>query len=349
MGRKEFDSNMLVNPKIDREGMRFYNIDEAPFKIYGVWREGERYIRMSPDAARAVSAGVYESHINTSGGRVRFTTDSPYVAIHAKLSDLYQFTAMAFTGTCGLDVYSENEFLGTVRPSVEKMAEIVEEIFYFPTKGSHTVTLNMPLYCGVNEIYIGLDGSSALCEAPEYKVEKPVVFYGSSITNGAVASRPGMTYESMLSRRLDINYHNLGFGGLAMGEVAMAEYIASLEMSAFVLDYDHNAPNPEYLAKTHERFFKIVREKNPELPILMISGPRIKANADREARKDIIRQTYNNAVAAGDKNVYILMGDSFFSEVGVDYTADGTHPTDLGFWLMAKGIAPTLEKMLFGK
>ena len=348
MSKKQFDPNMLVNPRIEREGMKFYSIDDEPFRIYGVWRDGDRYSRIPRHTAEGVSVGVGESSSNTAGGRVRFTTDSPYVAIHARLADLYQFTSMAFTGTCGLDVYDGTSYVGTVRPSVETMSETLEEIFYLRGKGQHTVTVNLPLYCATCELFIGLDGSASLCAPEEYKYERPVVFYGSSITNGACASRPGMTYEAIMARELDFNHHNLGFGGLAKGEAAMAEYIASLDMSAFVLDYDYNAPNPAHLAETHERFFRTVRAAHPKTPILLVTGPRFKYSADREERKAIIKATYDRAVSDGDSNVYILFGDSFFGDVAGDFTSDGTHPTDLGFWCMAHAMAPTLKKMLEG-
>ena len=346
MSVKQFDPNMILNQNIQRSGIRFYNADEPCFKIYGVWRDGDRYYRMSQSAADLVSEGISSSADTTAGGRVRFATDSPYVALHVELDKLYQYTGMAYTGTCGLDLYDGNEYLGTLRPDVDTKSNTVEGIVYFPERGSHTVTVNLPLYCAVRDIFIGLDGAATVAPAAPYKHEKPIVFYGSSITNGACASRPGLTYESLMARELDFNHHNLGFGGLAKGEMAMANYIAGLEMSAFVLDYDHNAPSPEHLLATHEPFFKRIRESHPDIPILLISGPRLKNNADREARKAAIRRTYDNAVAAGDKNVYILYGDSFFDEIGWNFTVDGTHPTDLGFWFMAKGVAPTIKAML---
>ena len=348
MSTKQFDPNMLVNPKITRPGIKFYNADEAPFKIYGVWRDGDRYFRMPREIAKTVSAGVGSNCENTAGGRVRFKTDSPYVAFHVKLDGIYQFTSMPFTGTCGLDVYDGNVYRGTVRPNVDTLSDVVEEIFYFAEKTTHTVTLNLPLYCAVEEIYIGLDSGASVLAPDPYEHELPVVFYGSSITNGASASRPGMTYEAILSRRLDFNHHNLGFGGLAKGEVEMAQYIAGLDMCAFVLDYDYNAPSTEHLMNTHERFFKIVREKHPTLPILIVTGPRVKPTPDREERKRIIKQTYDNAVKAGDENVYLLFGDEFFGDVADDFTSDGTHPTDLGFWCMANAMTDTLARILKG-
>jgi len=116
-------------------------------------------------------------------------------------------------------------------------------------------------------------------------------------------------------------------------------------MSVFVYDYDCNAPDAEYLEKTHEPFFKIIRQKNPELPIIMISRPYYSKDTEEiDKRIAVIRKTYENALANGDENVYFISGKTFFAMDDVfACTVDGTHPNDLGFYLMAKAILPTLE------
>ena len=196
-------------------------------------------------------------------------------------------------------------------------------------------------------MYVGVKAGSMIKRAPDYRYEQPIVFYGSSITNGAGATRPGSTYESRISRTLDTNFHCLGFGGLAKGEIEMAEYISGLDMSVFVYDYDFNAPTPEHLRRTHEPFFKAVREKNPDLPIVMVSRPTAcRGNEDTAERYEIIKKTYDNAKAAGDNNVYLINGLDFFGEDGADLTVEGVHPTDAGYYFMAKGIGSVLKSIL---
>ena len=123
----------------------------------------------------------------------------------------------------------------------------------------------------------------------------------------------------------------------------MAELICGYDMSCFVMDYDHNAPTLEHLKETHEPFFKYVRERHPELPIILVSRP---DNCDDE-RINVILNTYNNAVKAGDKNVYFINGKDLFTDKDRDAcTVDGCHPNDLGFYRMAKAIAPVVKKAL---
>ena len=150
----------------------------------------------------------------------------------------------------------------------------------------------------------------------------------------------------MVSRRLNMDYINLGFAGNAKAETKMAEYISELDMSAFVLDYEHNSTTAEYLWETHEKFFRIVREKNPNIPILIMTAPVYRGNADWIKRWDAIEATYKNAVDAEDKNVYFLNGDKLFETCGYDGTVDGCHPNDFGFASMAKAVGDVLEKVL---
>ncbi len=343
---KVYDRNMLGGPAPDREGIVFYNIDDEPFRIYGVWREGEYYARIPKTVAESVSEGIGAEYHTTAGGRVRFVTDSPYVAVSVELDGLYTFVGMSKIGTCGMDIYADGEFVTSYRNFVGEAEDRISSLAAMRQDGEHLIEINFPLYCNVKNMYVGIDKNASLKSAPDYTVETPVVFYGSSITHGACSSRPGLTYPARLSRMLDMNFHSLGYGGLCKGEVNMANYIASLNMSACVLDYDHNAPTPEYLRETHSRFFNIVREKNPDLPILILTCPRYTMNERWIVRRDIIKETYDAAVARGDKNVYILYGSEFFSEIGNEYSVDDTHPTDEGFYYMARAIAPTLRKML---
>ena len=121
-----------------------------------------------------------------------------------------------------------------------------------------------------------------------------------------------------------------------------------IPMSAFVLDYDHNAPNVEHLAKTHFPFYEIIRAKNPDVPYVMISRPDVATNPDSAIeRRDVVIDSFRKARAAGDKNVYYIDGETFFlGEFENECTMDGVHPNDLGFTLMANSIGRVLTHIL---
>lgn len=344
----EIDKNFAHPSCIEREKLEFIPLGDPRFSLYGVSFDGECLCRMPRSVAESVSVGVAALSRHTAGGRIRFRTDSPYVAIRVKLNSVSHFSHMPYTGVSGIDMYisreGKPEFVGCFAPPGDNPHTEEYEGVKDLGEGLHEITLNLPLYAGVDSLLIGLESGSLIEKPSPYKTEKPVVFYGSSITQGGCASRAGMTYEAFLSSWLDFDYINLGFSGSAKAEREMAEYIAGLDMSAFVLDYDHNSPSVEHLLATHSRFLDIIRAKNPTLPILILTTPSRIDN--REERLGVIRKTYTRQKANGDQNIYFIDGRTLFDFCMCDGTVDGVHPTDLGFFSMAQKIYPVLKEML---
>ena len=339
------DPNFKIKTELSETDIRFYNVQASPFEVSGVFYENGRFRRLPEAVAKTVSDGIICLHVHNAGGRVRFKTDSEYVAINAKMSEIGRMSHFALTGTAGFDLYADNNYAGTFSPPYD-IEDGYESIIHFTSEQMREITVNFPLYSGVNELYIGLSKDAVICAPQPYRLEAPVVYYGSSITQGGCASRPGMAYESIISRRLNIDHINLGFSGNAKGEDEMAEYVSSLKMSAFVYDYDHNAPSVEHLKNTHEKMFKKVRKMHPELPIIMMSRPKIYLKDEEKMRLEVIKETYNNAIKNGDKNVYLIEGKELMKMAENDGTVDGGHPTDFGFASMAKSLGDLLEKIL---
>ena len=129
----------------------------------------------------------------------------------------------------------------------------------------------------------------------------------------------------------------------------MCEYLSGIDCSAFVCDYDHNAPDSVYLEKTHYALYETFRKKQPETPVVFISKPDIEHDTDRKVRRGIIKKTYLRAIAEGDENVYFIDGGTFFGKDRNACTVDGCHPNDLGFIRMANKIGAVLDKILSGK
>ncbi len=350
MDISKIDKNFKIETNINKADIKFYDVKEAPFKIHGVFYENGKFRRMPEAVANTVNDGVKGLHGNTAGGRIRFITNSPYIAINTKMLSLGKMPHFALTGSIGFDLYikenGKERYNNTFTPPFN-ITDGYESITEFGNNDIKEITINMPLYSGVNELFIGLSENSYVAEPQDYKIKKPIVYYGSSITQGGCASRPGSAYEARITRELDIDHINLGFSGSARGEDSIAEYIAGLSMSLFVYDYDHNAPSLEHLEKTHERCFKIIREKNPDLPILMLSRPKFKLTDDEEKRFEIIEKTYKNAKANGDRNVYLIKGTKLMEKVGFEGTVDNCHPTDLGFASMGDVIGEEIKKILF--
>ena len=342
----EIDKNLEVDTKISKDDIVWLDVTNEPFVIYGA-ASLSPFKRMPDEVSVNVNEGVHALKNNTAGIRARFKTNSPYIAIHAEWNSQCVMPHMPICGISGFDIYEysngRQKYLSTFIPLVSSKNGY-ESVKEFGGEMKEYI-LNFPLYNSVTKLYIGVKNDSQFEKTSNYSIDKPVVYYGSSITQGGCASRPGNCYQNFISRALDIDYINLGFSGNAKGETTMAEYIANLEMSAFVLDYDHNAPTVEHLANTHYNFYKIIREKNPELPIVMLSRPDYNVgNTVDDGRRSVVMESFVKAKKDGDRNVYFVDGASLFAgDEWFACTVDGTHPNDLGFYRFAQALIPTFE------
>ena len=356
INEKPIDPNLYVPVTVESDGARFFDVRRPPFDVYGLYnyKEEPEFKRMPDSIGTSVNDGVTRLYKQTAGGRVRFCTDSSYIIIRVKMPSITHYSHMPLTASSGFDLYIDDEETGkstyyrTFVPPYD-MTDGYESKIEFKTSEKRYFTIHFPLYNAVTELYIGLADGSAVGGGLRYRDIAPVVYYGSSITQGACASRAGNAYANHLSRIFNVDHVNLGFAGNGKAEQNMCDYLATLEMSVFVMDYDHNAPNPEYLRATHYNLYETVRKVQPNVPIIMISAPDIAFNYPRFLeRREIVRESYNRAVANGDENVYFIDGESFFAsdEAWDNCSVDGCHPNDLGFYRMTMGIAPMLEKAL---
>ncbi len=343
------DKNLQLAP-VSEDGLRYFNVEQPPFAVYGLMRENNAWCRIPAAVAQATNEGVAFLATNSAGGRVRFCTDSNTVAIRAKMYNVSKFPHMPLTGSAGFDMYTDEgqglRFCRSFVPPVE-LEDGYESSWSMPESKMRQVLLHFPLYSGVVSLEIGLKPDAVLSPAPAYAGQNPVVYYGSSITQGGCAARPGNAYQAIVARRLNRDFINLGFSGSAKGEKAIVEYMAGLEMDAFVLDYDHNAPTVEHLAATHRPIYDAVRAAHPTVPILLMSRPAHYLDEDEKARRAVVQATYDAAVAAGDQNIRFLDGPALIpQEIGDAHTVDGCHPTDLGFMSMANAVTPVLKELL---
>ena len=345
MDISQIDSNFRVGSTIEKEGIKFYNAQSEPFSIYGLMYSDGAFHRIPKSVAESISERLERLNFNTAGGRIRFKTDSPYVAISVKYMALGRMAHFAFCGSIGFDLYDGDRYVNTFVPSVDPKTEF-ESIVKIGKPKMREITINFPLYSAVHEIYIGLDENAEIAPPEKYSNQKPVVFYGSSITQGGCASRPGTCYQGFVSRKFNVDYINLGFAGNALAEDEIVDYIKGLDMELFVYDYDHNSPTPEFLESTHEKMFLAIRAEHPDLPIIMMSRPlhRLNRTNSDNRRIEIIKSTYENARARGDNNVYFLDGDDLTALCGNEGTVDNCHPTDFGFASMADALIKLIEK-----
>ena len=330
----------------------FWMLEGLPFA-----EKNRNFFRLPLEMMDKVSEGVNNLLRHTSGGALRFISDTPALSIRHTPAYTLVSDNVPFTNCAGVDVYrrlpGEKTFIhcGTPRYNRCNIEDMKNPLVCKNESGQeYEYLINFPRYGGLENFAVGVVTGSTFRPAPARKVAKPIVFYGSSITQGSAASRPGLTYTARLCRAVDATEINFGFAGNAKGEENLAELIAGLDMSVFVYDYDHNAPTPEHLEATHSRFFKIIREKNPDLPVIMMNRPanwEFGDRKDKDSRRQIVFNTFRKAVKNGDKNVWFIDGESLFEGADrFECTSDLTHPNDMGFERMYLKVLPVLKEAL---
>lgn len=360
----EIDSNFKVDTDIGEADVRFLDVRCEPFEIYGLYKPQTETVfkRLPDDVAASVNDGVKTLALCPAGGRVRFSTDSRYVAVHAVMANGFsRHPHMPLTGGAGMDLFlddpetGDSRFCRTFIPDINSKGGYTSKID-FEMRTMRHFTINLPNYNHLDALYIGVQKDALVGEGAKYRDVEPVVYYGSSITQGGCASRPGNAYTNVVSRRLNMDFINLGFSGSGRGEDTIVDYMAKLPMSAFVCDYDHNAPTVEHLRATHEKLYRKIRAAHPDIPIILISKPdfsqciKYTSYLHNAQRRAVILDTYRNAYNSGDKNVYLIDGEGIFNGPYEDMcTVDGCHPNDLGFALMADAVENTIRRALIRK
>ncbi len=330
--------------------MKTYSYKDFPIRVFGVVDFEEKgKIQRLPDKLIEKIPRLSKLGRRCPGARLCFKTNSEAIKIKVTLETLEVDLAMSIYSCQSVAVYAGerqgSRFLGLIHP--KDYSEKTFEGTVYKGKELEDVTLWLPRNEIISDIEISIDDGADMLAPTPYKYSRPVLYYGSSITEGGCCESITSVYSAIISRHLDVDYYNFGFSGNARGDLNMAEYISGVDMSIFVYDYDHNAPTIEHLERTHEQFFKVIREKNPQLPIVMMTRPEICYTDEHKRRREIVLATYENALARGDQNVYFIDGESFFGDCDRELcTVDITHPNDIGSYRMAAVIEPVIKTIL---
>jgi len=350
----QLDPNMAPAPDGGPD-LQWVSPRREPFVISGFpWLERDNVYRRLPVAPDwPLPEAVDRLADSTAGGQIRFRTNSATLAVRVELAGPPSMDHMPATGQCGFDAYvggpGEQRYWATARPVLGESS--YEVLIGRATEGvEREITLNFPLYQGVVDVRIGLDADATVSAPTPYELGR-VVVYGTSITQGGCASRPGMAYTNILSRRIPAEVINLGFSGNGKGEPEVARSIAQIDdVACFVLDYHANVNDPEKLHTTLTDFIPILRERHPEAAILVLPRPTVAkevvepaVTATRVACRDALAGVVETVRAAGDTAVEFLDVSDLDITEG---TVDGVHPTDLGFLQLADAIEPSLRRVL---
>jgi lysophospholipase L1-like esterase len=264
---------------------------------------------------------------------------------------------MPATGVSGVDLYVKYggkwHWLGVGRP--DKLPTYSQTLVSNLPSGEREYLLYLPLYNGVEAVELGLPPEASLRMAPARSPrQKPIVFYGTSIVQGGVASRPGMAYPAILGRRLNYPIVNLGFSGNGKMEPEIAKLLAELDPEIYVIDALPNLEPAEVKERT-EQLVKTIRVARPNTPIVLVENVIYQDGILEQVRRKkymeknmALRLAHADLQREGLSHLYYLRADRLLGIDG-EATVDGTHPNDLGFARMADALEPLLREVLGSK
>jgi hypothetical protein len=339
------------NPAPKKEKLLYYG--KAHFIIEGsgipeVEKESP-YDRLPLSSKEKVRKAVWDLSKNSAGITIRFFSNSSQIRIKWDLLNDTRMNHMAETGIKGVDLYTringEWKYVNTGKPTAKNNEALL--VSSLPQE-NREFKVWLPLYDGITKLEIGID-SLASIEKPIASNKLPIVFYGTSITQGGCASRPGMAYTTIISRKLDVDCINLGFSGNGKMEDAVVDVIGGIKASFYVIDC---LPNMT-VAEVKERVFPLaqsLRSRNANTPIVFVENIEYSKIFYEEAtriliqdKNDALRTAFNNLKKEGMKNIFFIPAKNAIGNDN-EATVDGVHLTDLGFMRMADHLINEFKK-----
>ena len=352
-----YDGNM-ADGLTDGRDVVWHDMTAAPFRLSGLpFHVAGKALRRLPELPEgAIPEAVNMLAWHTSGATLGFKTDSDRILLRVKLACSKVMDHMTAIGSGGFDLYmgppERRIFCASTRFPANSAEYAVKLLSGIPATGGCEFLLDFPLYSNVESLEIGL-APGAKIEAPTpWAGDKKVVIYGTSITQGGCASRPGMCMAAMLSRRWNMEVVNLGFSGSGKGEPEVIELVASVpDPALFVLDYEVNAGLKGF-RETLPGAIDIIRRRHPKTPIALLTPMHLcrelwvkERASDFEEVCAVMRAEAERRRASGDANVHYVYG-TVDTPDWHEFMVDGVHLTDLGFYRQTELVAPQLEKLL---
>ena len=373
---EKFDPRMAAaNAIVDTNGIKWIDGKYLPLEGKCFKDVDDFYDRLPKNVTTNVNGGVRSMKHHTSGLQFRFRTDSSFLVIrHTPLNGWHAMPHMTEVGTSGWDVYRLDKtsgkwcFVASNHRASDDKGNPGARVKRISWNAGDECLINLPLYNGVKAFELGIDKKATIEALGPRKsgINKPVVFYGTSITHGGCCSRPGLAFPSIVGRDLDVPIVNLGFSGSGRMELEMSEHLAAIDASCYVLDclWNMSRPSPgegrafhDMYAKgfdaadgisvvrfRYEPFIRNLRAKRPGVPIVMAEQCDVYCKGP-SAKDQFVRALYEKLIAEGWKNlIYLPKKDMYTGDL--EGTVDGCHPNDWGMMSMAKAFGAAVKTAL---
>lgn len=320
------------------------------------------YDRLPEKAKGKVRDAVWNLSRHAAGLKIRFRSNSKNIVIRYQVNGKYEMPHMPATGVSGVDMYAKNSDGDWVwlRGRYSFGDTIQYNFFEINPKDTYHENgreyhLYLPLYNSIKWLEIGYEDGTHFEPLP-IRPERPIVVYGTSIAHGACASRPGMAWASILERKMDRPLINLGFSGNGRLENEALDLISEIDAKLYVLDCLPNLTptknrTTDEVRKLIIEAVKQLKQKQPDVPILLVDHDGYSDASLNLTRKDIVEQlnnanheTFAQLKSDGYNEIYLLTND----ELNLSYESfvDGTHPTDLGMMEYANAYETRIREIL---
>ncbi|MBA9078913.1 SGNH/GDSL hydrolase family protein [Rufibacter quisquiliarum] len=328
----------------------WHDVQKLSLKGLG-WEElHQSYTRLPAKAETMVTAPVWKLSKHSAGVYVQFKTNSKSIKVRWNVRANNSFNHMAPTAVKGVDLYAKNgqewKWVGVGKPSGKANEEVIASSM---PAADREFMLYLPLYDGVDTVSIGVEAGATMQDVNPEK-EKPLVFYGTSIVQGACASRAGMAYPAIIGRTLHQEVVNLGFSGNGKMDVELAHLLAEIDANMYVLDCMPNMTPEEVEPKVVE-FVKVLREKKPGVPIVVVENINYahswidtRVAGLVKSKNQHLKNAYKTLTASGIKNLHYVSNQNLALASG-EGTVDGIHLTDLGFVQIACELTKEIKKV----
>ena len=341
---------------VQKNSMQMVYYDASEFPLLGKAIKDSRplYSRLPDSLKNKIRPALWNLSQNTAGLSIRFRSNSTRIGAKWEVRLNSSMSHMTATGVKGLDLYCLQDgkwrFVNSGRPTGKQNDAVI--IANMEAK-EREYMLYLPLYDGIVSLSIGID---SLAEISQPKIQKPyrnkpIAFYGTSILEGGCASRPGMASTNIISRLLNRETINLGFSGNAFLDLEIAEVLARVDASIYVLDFVPNAS----VSQIRERaipFYRIIRKQHPDAPIIFVEDPVFThAVFDQKIAREVadknkaLREIYRVLKEEGETHLFMILSKNMLGTDG-EATVDGIHFTDVGFMRYVNLLYPVLKGIL---
>ena len=328
-------------------------VDARKLSIHGYTKKCEKYPYYRFDFSKYdFNKSVVLLSEKPAGLYVTFKTNSTAVAAKWSIVPHNTRDNMSFIMQHGVDLYMKvnGEWQYVMAPRIPcdlKPASYKKNIVKNLGDEEKEFLLYLPIWCELTALEIGVD-DGAFIEGTPSPFRNKVIVYGSSITHGAAASRPGMTYPAIMSRNLGINFVNFGFAGQCRMQPEFLDLLKTCEADAFLFDAFSNPTIKELEARLQNFVVEMVKA-HPDKPLIFMQTA-APSEHNIDPKKRAYRKLHHQTASRIMKDLQKQYKDLYFltesDVVGKDGTIDNLHPNDLGFSRLIAAYQPRIAKIL---